>query len=209
MDNVIKKQVSEYNLIATAHHEAGHAVCGLHNFWYISNVDVLSAPHYNAGETLYFDYNVESAENNDLIKSFIFFDLQATAAGLIAEKMYYKDICGSDKFPMHLRIGSSDDIAFISKQIRKYKLAAPGNATHFLKKQIAKEASSILINHWPAVKAVAHQLYQKKTLSFDELKYILTRKTEHKEFWKDRFKKISIIHSDNPPDEHIVRKLIK
>jgi hypothetical protein len=110
---------------------------------------------------------------------------------------------------MHLKIGSSDDIKYISKQIRKYKLAAPGQPTTALKTQLTKQANSILTEHWDAVKLVAHQLYKRKSLTFDELKYILTRKTNNKEFWKERFKKIAIIHAATPPDEQTVRKLIK
>jgi len=207
MKNVIQKQVSEYNLIATAHHEAGHTICGLHNYWQVCNVEIF-APHYNEAYTYYADYDT-SAGTNEIAKQFILFDLQATYAGLIAEKMYYKDISGSDVFPTHLRVGSRDDIKYISAQIRKYKLALPGKSTHLLKKQLQNAALNILTEHWDAVKLVAHKLYQKQKLTFDELQYILTRKAEHKEFWKDRFRKIKLIHAVPPPNEGEIKKIIK
>jgi hypothetical protein len=203
------KQIGEYGLIATAYHEAGHAIVGIHNFWYVSNVEILNKPRFDEGQTLYHDYDVNLVENNDLIRAFLLFDLQSTAAGLEAEKAYYKDITGSDRFPMHLKIGSSDDTAFISSQIRKYKLALPGNPTNLLKRRIRRETNAILMEHWESVRLVAHQLYKRKSLSFEELKFILTRKSDQKDFWKDRFSKIAIIHSDPTPDEHTVRKLIR
>jgi hypothetical protein len=206
--DVFKKQVNDYNLIASAWHESGHAVCGLHNYLMVFNVNVI-APHYNMGNTEYFYYDVSSYQDHYLIKLFAILDLQATYAGLLAERLYYENICGSDKFPMHLKIGSSDDINLASKEIRKYKLALPGKETFNLKKKIKNDTGKILTEHWQSVKLVAHRLYQKKQLSFDDLKYILTRQTDQKEFWKDRFRKIKIIHAVTPPAPEDVRKLIE
>lgn len=208
-DNTERKQAGEWAKTATCHHEAGHTICGLHNFFHVPSVQITNAHPFDSGETFYFQWDTADVSSSSLIHTFLIFDLQLTYAGLIAEKMYHRDITGSVRFPMHLRIGSAEDMAFIAKQIRKHHLAAPGEETRELKAQIAHDTAEIIHRYWLDVKLVAHRLYQKKRLSFDELKTLLTRHSTDREFWKDRFKKIALIHADTPPDEQEVRRLIR
>jgi hypothetical protein len=136
-------------------------------------------------------------------------ELQAIYAGLIGEKLYYKEICGSDKFPMHLRIGSSYDLNLASQIIRKNNLAASGKRTRILKKGIQLDVEQILRKHWEVVKIVAHALFKKRKLSFDELKSIIIKKTDDKDFWKDKFKKIKMIHNTRTqPDLLDVKEIL-
>jgi ATP-dependent Zn protease len=193
--SVIKKQSYDYELIAMAYHESGHAVCALHNFMKVYNVNVMT-PKNQEGNTDCILYDDNYTDDEELVKVFLIFELQMTYAGLLAEKMYYKDICGSDKFPMHLKQGSSDDIKSASKLIRRHRPVSPGRSTYLFKNQIQNDVEQLLTEHWDAVKIVAHALYQKKRLSYDELKYLLTRRTERKDFWKDKFKKINFIHNE-------------
>lgn len=208
MKSTTKKQSFDYELIAMSYHEAGHAVIGLHNYLRVFNVNVMT-PTKREGNANFFVYGSDEVDDEELGKILFVSEVQTVYAGLIAEKMYYKDICGSSKFPMHLRIGSSYDTSSASFIIRKYNLAPAGKKTNLFKKQIRYDVEQLLFEHWDAVKEIAHSLYQKKRLTFDELKYLLTRKTDHKDFWKDRFKKINFIHNEkNYPTEAAVKDLL-
>lgn len=206
--SIQKKQAFDYAVIAAAYHEAGHAVCGLHNYLYVYDTFIITNKIKEAN-TLFYDYGANNLKDQELKKILLIFELQMFYAGLVAEKMYYKDICGSSHFPMHLRKGSWYDIASASNIIRKNGLAKPGKSSFLLKKQIKYDVENIISEHWDDIKVIAHSLYQKKRLSFDELKFILTKKTNRNEFWKERFKKITIIHKDkNSPTEDVVKDLI-
>jgi hypothetical protein len=123
--------------------------------------------------------------------------------------MYYRDICGDATFPMNLRIGSSSDNKAASSIIRKYNLAKPGKNTILLKAEVKNDIEKFLANHWGAVKIVAHALYKKKKLGLQELRYMLSRSPEDKEFWKDTFSKIKIIYNEkNNLSEKAVKSLI-
>lgn len=210
----LKKKSWDYDLIAMSHHESGHIICALHNFMYVHDANVMT-PNKREGSTNFYAYgyfeefNDSTVEDEELHKILLIFEIQTLYAGLIAEKMYYKDICGSNKFPNHLKNGSSYDTELASALIRKNKLAAPGKQTFLLKKQIRYDVELMLTEHWDAVKVVAHFLYQKKRLTFDEMKYALTRRTGHRDFWKDRYKKINLIHNDKThPTEEVVKNLV-
>lgn len=208
MKNRLKKQSFDYELIAMSYHEAGHVVCALLNYLCVVNTNVMT-PKRREGNTEFYIYGNDEVEDEELRKMLLIFELQAVYAGLISEKMYYKDICGSSKFPMHLRIGSSYDNASASKIIRNNNLAEPGKKTFLFKKQVQYDVERLLSEHWNAVKVIAHYLYKKKRLTFDELKFVLTRRTENKDFWKERFKKIKFIHNEkNPSAEVIVKDLV-
>lgn len=200
--SVIKKQSFDYELIAMSYHESGHAVIALYNYIKVLSVNVLT-PKTRVGHTEYSVFEVSEIENEELKQILLICELQALYAGLMAEKLYYKDICGSSRFPMHLRIGSANDLQYASKLIRKYNIVKPGKNTSLFKKQLQSEVIDILQEHWDAVKIITHSLYQRNRLSFDEIKYLLTRKTDHKDFWKKRFKDIKFIHDgkEDPPDE--------
>ena|ERR1700722_6135560 len=208
MIDISKKEIWDYEIISMAWHEAGHAACALNNFMHVFNVSVMT-PKNQTGNTDWFMYDVKNVEDEELSKILFICELQTLYAGLIAEKMYYKDICGSDKFPMHLKIGSSMDTTDASHIIRKNKLVKPGRQTVLFKKQIQQDATAFLVEHWDAVRVIAHRLYKKHRLSFDELKFLLTRKTNHKEFWKEKFKKIKIINDDNTVlPEQVIKDII-
>jgi hypothetical protein len=42
---------------------------------------------------------------------------------------------------------------------------------------------------------VAHALYKKKRLNFEELKNVLTRKTKNKFMWKEKYKQIELLYN--------------
>lgn len=204
--SIAKQQANDYGLIATSYHESAHAIVGLANLLMVNKVVVVDSQE---GDTNYFIYHADEAEDENLKKILVMSEIKTIYAGLVGEKMYYKDICGSGKFPMHLKNGSSIDTKIASKLIRKYELANAGKSTFKLKQDIRQEVEEFLVNHWEAVKIVAHALYRKKKLSFMELKYLLTRIPEDKNFWKDKFKTIKIIYDEkNDLSTKVVRNLI-
>lgn len=196
--SIINKQAGDYELIAMCWHEAAHTICGLYNFMRVYHVSVMSEK-YEHGNTLYEVYDPDNIDNKLLAKILLIYEVQTLYAGMVGEKLYYQDICGSDKFPMHLRIGSSDDIQDAAKLIHKYNLAEPGKARFLFKKQVQNDTGDILIEYWEDIKLISHMLYRHKELNEGELKHFLTRYSDKKDFWKSRFKSIKNIY-DNMED---------
>jgi hypothetical protein len=130
-------------------------------------------------------------------------------SGLIAEKRHFKMISGSDKFPMFLREGSSHDFSEAANLFSKYNLAEPGRKRYNYKQKLIKIVDQELQDHWDAVTLVAHGLFKKKKLSFLELRTLLTRKTEDKEFWKKVFKAHDQLYGNSEPlDEKNVKSIL-
>lgn len=204
--SIMKQQSSDYELIASAYHEAAHTIVALAN---LVLVDKVSITVDMGGDTFYSCYHADNTESEILKKLIVIAEIKTIYAGLVGEKMYYRDISGNTKLPMHLRIGSSSDNKVGSNLIRKYKLAKSGKETVLLKRHIKDEAEKFLLKHWSAVKAVAHSLYKKKKLNTAELKYILIRNIDDKDFWKEIFKKIKILYEQKKDlSEKTLRSLI-
>lgn len=201
------KRANDYALISVAYHEASHTICALHNFCLVKRTFIRLKEC--VGNTIYETYDVENTDNKFLIKILNILDVQVLYAGLLGEKIYYKDICGSDKFPMNLRIGSWHDIKTASKTIIKYNLASPGKSRFLFKKQIQNDTRQILTQYWDDVKLIAHLLYKHKELNLNNLKYYLTRNSINKKFWKEKFKQINIILNDsNKIDDKTLKEII-
>jgi hypothetical protein len=198
--SITQKLSQDYELISTSFHEAGHTICGLLFFARITAVTV----NYTAKSVEgYTHYEIIDTHFNDesVIEFLKLAEISISYAGLAAEKIYYKDICGSDKFPMMLRDGSSHDILNAADVIKKFNFAPPGKKRYLFKKKISRNLKILLQEHWDAVRLVAHALYAKKKLSHDDLKDLLTKRSKNKEFWKNRFKEINLIFdSSKTPD---------
>lgn len=192
--SIDKKQSYDYELIAQSFHESGHTLCGLYNFMEVTTVVVMNPRENLDGKTEYICMDPDLLNDIELKNMQLYFELQTHYAGLLAEKIYYKDICGSEKFPMHLKQGSSGDINDASALIKKYKMAEPGRQRALLKNQVQKETTILLEHFWDDIKIIAHLLYKKKKLNFEDLKYLLTRRSANKEFWKEKFKFIKVIN---------------
>lgn len=189
------KMAHDYELIAMSYHEASHTICGLFNFIHMYRVYVMSEK-YSEGNALYESYDPWQVKDKILSKILCIFEIQTLYAGLVGEKIYYKEICGSDHFPMHLRIGSSTDMRQASKLINKQKLTPAGKNRVIFKRQIQNDVKNLLSDHWQDVKLIAHVLYKYKELNADEIKFFLTRKSCNKEFWKTRLKEIALIYNN-------------
>lgn len=202
--SAIKKDSEDYNSIAISYHEAGHTLIALYNL--IEVISVNMSPKLEEGITSYNTYVPELVFDEELAKVFIILDLQLGYAGLVSEKIYYTYICGKTVFPARLAKGAADDNLECQKMIIKYNLAPPGKQRTALKKKIKKDVYQILTEYWGDLRLIAHALYKHKRLNYKQLKNILY-KSENKEFWKSRFKKIEMIHS-KPVEEKIVKDII-
>jgi hypothetical protein len=196
---------NHYDLISTSFHESGHTIYGLLNFMDVQYVQVyqdkkfkrmIGLTHYNILNKEVLHMQLENKLFIRFIKSVVCF----TYAGLVAEKYFFKSICGSDKFPMFLREGSSQDTRFASSLISKYSLAPPGKKRHALKKKLIKQTQQQLYEHWDAVILIAHKLFDKKKISLTNIKKILTTETDKSDFWKQQLKIIDSVHKYGDAD---------
>lgn len=192
--SITQKRSRDYELIALTYHEAGHCLFGLLNHIKITIVAVNSET--NSSEDLgYTQYEIAELEHRDagVLNRLLMAEIGINYAGLAAECIYYKDICGSDKLPMMLKGGCSEDIKTAASLIKKFELAAPGKKRYAFKQKMLRDCKFLLEEHWEAVKLIAHSLYKHKKLTFSDLKNILTKKSSDREFWKTRFKEINLL----------------
>jgi hypothetical protein len=188
----IERIAAEFELISTAFHEAGHVICGLLRYMKIPSVAVSRVNGRVEGFTHYELLDQETGDasiQNKLIMS----EIYISYAGLLAEKAFFKDSSGSERFPMVLKAGSSPDLWNVAELIKKYDLAPPGPKRQLFKKKVCQDVSQLLEENWDEVKLIAHALYQKKKLDYNDIKNILTRKSKHKDFWRNKFKDINIL----------------
>lgn len=189
------KLARELEIITVCAHETGHVLFGLLRFFKITSVSVSYSQDVE-GITHYV--GLERSDLEDEVVGLLARDeVRMSYAGLVAERLYYRDICGSNKFPSILKDGWSNDIKAASDTIKKYDLAASGKPRSTLKRQVQKELHSMMIEHWDDLKLIAHALYKTKRLSFDDLKALLTKKSANRKSWKDRFKTIEILHDQS------------
>lgn len=190
------KLSQNHSMISTCYHEAGHAVCGLLMFMKIPSVSVEKARRIS-GETNYEIMNDENINDLDLLHFFNISEININYAGMVAEKILYKDITGSKVFPKVLKEGSELDISRAAEIIKKINLAPPGEKRYQYKKKIMRNLDNLLLSHWDTIKLVSHALFERKKLSHDDLKDLLTKKNIHKEFWKKQFKYIKMFVDQN------------
>jgi hypothetical protein len=206
------KYFKKHDLVMCCFHEAGHTIYALLHFMRVRLTHVFEDKKIKsiAGLT-HFDYPAIAIEVNDseLSKELMRAEICVNYAGLAAEKYHFKSISGSDKFPGSWKNGSSSDTVAAAALIKEYKLAAPGRKRYAYKNKLIKSAQQELQVHWDAVIQVSHALYQKKRLYYSDLKDILTKKTEDKEFWKEQFNNIDDIFDFNEDvDEQTLKSIL-
>jgi hypothetical protein len=188
--NFLKKQSLDYVKIAASYHEAAHAFIAAYNHMKVLEINITNLKY---GYVHYLPYEISYI---DFLDKIIIFELQMLYAGLISEKIYYKDMCGSNIFPAHL-YGAYDDTKAASLLIKKYKLLFPNKSVLILKKHIKKYIKALLQEHWNTIKLLAHYIYKIEKLSEDELKSFLITKTNNRKFWRDRYRTIELIYSND------------
>lgn len=212
LDQVRKKLTYTTDLISTSYHEAGHTIYGLLHFMKVSSVWVFENKKYKRVEGFtHYELPVELSEMKDsaLCAEIVKAEIRLKYAGLAAEKYHFKSISGSDKYPLFLRDGSSDDNLEAVTLIKEYNLALPGKKRYNFKKKLIKETLEDLQDNWDAVTIIAHALFKKKRLSYVSLKKLLTKHTNDPEFWKQNFSILdSIFNKQNPLDEKEIKYIL-
>lgn len=194
--NIRKKFHSTHELITTSYHEAGHTIYGLLKCIKVEEVSVFENKKTKRieGFTYYKSPTPGQFASSELNNYWIIAEISCKYAGLNAEKYHFKNISGSDKFPMFLRDGSSSDTLSAAAMIRQFNLSSPGRKTYNYKKKLIKNTCDDLQEHWDAITLISHALFKKRRLDYEEIKKILIRKSSHKQFWKEKFKDISKIY---------------
>lgn len=210
LSEIRKKLSYDHELIATCYHEAGHTIGGLLNFFLISSVGIEVSRDKRSNKDLGYTHfeavlDMDFVKNKDLNYKLIIAEIYINYAGLAAEKIFYKDTCGTDKLPMVLKFGSYIDRNKVAELIKKYNLAPPGKKRHLFKKKLFNETQKSLELYWGDVKLVSHALFNKRTLYYSDLKEILIKKSKNRMFWKKHLKNIdTIFDSANVNDERFI-----
>src|ERR1700677_3801876 len=185
LSSVRKKVTHTHESIATSYHEAGHTIYALLHFMQVNLIRVYQDKKTKRidGFTLYESPPIDTIQDEILRNERIHSEIALSYAGLIAEKYQFKLHSGSDKFPSVLN-GSFCDLSEASEMIKKYQVAPPGRKRYNYKKRVIRKVTKELQQNWDAVTLVAHFLFQKKKINFLDLKALLTKKSDNKDFWK-------------------------
>lgn len=194
-----KKFHKTHELISTSYHEAGHTIYGLLHLMNIGSVMVFEDKKSKRihGYTQYDPSPLPKIQDSKLFNDRLHAEICLSYAGLVTEKRYFKLISGSDKLPMFLKEGSGHDTSEAAALFQKYGLCKAGRERYNYKQRLIKQINVELIEHWDAVTLIAHALFKKKKLEPTEIKKILTRKTEDKDFWKKQYKALEQMYSNS------------
>lgn len=187
-----QKIARQFELITTSFHEAGHVIIALLNNIKVCQVYIFFNKNTNRVEG-YCNYEIPDHSillDKSLCQILAEKEISVKYAGLTAEKYHFKILSGSDKFPIFLRDGSSDDTISAANLIRQYNIVPAGKKRYQYKKNKVNEILNLLQEYWEDVILISHALFNKKRLSFSHLKNILTKKSKNKLFWKNQFKTI-------------------
>ncbi len=192
----IRNQISKiHQVISTSYHEAGHAIYSLLHGMKVHEVFIYENKKNKRieGACNYEMPEVDIIKDAELASYLLLSEIGIKYAGLTSEKYFFKIISGSDKFPIFLKDGSSDDTLSAAKIIKKYNISPPGKERYSFKKRKINEVLKELSKNWDDVILISHALVSKKKLSFLDIKNILVSKSIYKKFWKKQFKKIDVI----------------
>ena len=157
-------------LILVSYHESGHTIYALLHLTMVERVRVYEENGVICGIT-HLNYPVPGeVDDPELIYELMKSEICVNYAGLAAEKYYFKNVSGSDKFPMFWKNGSSSDTMAAAAKIKEYNLAPPGRKRYNLKKRLIKETAQELYDNWSDIVLIARSLFKKKRLSYAELK---------------------------------------
>ncbi len=195
LDSFRGKVSKNYEMITAAYHEAGHALFALLKYCYVNNVKIFYDSEY-LGVTIFYSF-LKEVKDSELKVFFATSEVGVNYAGLISERILYKKISGLDKYPSFLKDGSYRDTKVAAKIVNKYNLARAGKPRALLKKRIQKQITDILQEHWGDVELLSHFLIQNKKITFDQIKKLLTKKSEHRDFWREKFYVINFLIRDD------------
>lgn len=194
------KLAQNLRIISVSYHEAAHTIAALLYFMIVPEVAVVESRHQVSGYTHYnvFTLSTNLDEVDKKIKDYIILsEIYLKYAGLMGESIHFEDMSGSKKLPVILKIGNEPDIQDAANLIKKYNLVEPGEKRYLFKKKLFRKITTLLKEYWSDVKLLAHALYDKRKLQYEDLKQLLTKKSERKKFWQQRFKDIDLLFKDH------------
>jgi hypothetical protein len=208
ISDIRKKITNIHEMISTSYHEAGHAIYSLLCGMRVPYVFIFKNKKNKRiqGFCCYETPDLALIKDANLVFSLVDSEIGIKYAGLTAEKYHFKVISGSDKFPIFLRDGSSDDTLSAAALIRQYNIVAPGKKRYLYKKKKINQILHKLKEYWDDVTLISHLLFSKKRLSFFDIKKVLLKKSPNKIFWKEQFKIIDDIFEKNM---HLDEKYLK
>lgn len=188
--NQIRKESKDHSLIITSWHESGHIIIGLFNYFKVQSANIFP-PWNDEGATCYLSINFNNVSKK-LKQELLKFQLESIYAGQISEEKFHKEIAGS--ISSFSRGSSSMDNILATRLIQNHNLAKAGKARILLKKRVKKNLDKVLSKFWDSVRIIAHALYERRSLTFSDIKILLTTQTKHKKFWKNRFRVIEKVY---------------
>jgi hypothetical protein len=185
-----------FNMISTAYHEAGHAIFSLIHFMKVPLVMVFREKRTKKiGGWTSYDSLDESKFTDPLVQSYLIdSEIGTWFAGAVAERNCFKILSGSNKYPYYIKYGATLDNKAAADLIKKLNPNLQTSQRTKYKNKIIKNVTNDIKTYWSDVSLVAYSLFDKKKLSFLELKELLTKKSSNKKYWKEQFKKIERIH---------------
>lgn len=200
LNNIRKKIAKTHELISTSHHESSHTIYALLHLMKVNSVSIFEdkklkrihgATYYNSIKEL------DKVEDKELLTTLLRADIGMSYAGLAGEKILYQQTSGSLQTPLFISNGSYEDNKSARSLIKKYDLAPAGQKRANFKQKLIREVRKELHTHWKEVVLVSHALFQRRRLTDVDLFLILTKKTDNKQFWKEQFKQIQFLHTDD------------
>jgi ATP-dependent Zn protease len=195
--SVLKNQSLDYVKIAASYHEAAHAFVAAFNYLKVLEINIIDI------KDSYVHYVPIEYEQTEVLISL---ELQMFYSGLIAEKIYYKDTCGSSIFPANL-YGAYDDTKAAAKLIKIYKALYPNRSSMLFKKQTKKYVKQLLQDNWSSIKLIAYYIYSNEKITGEEFKEFLIKKI-NKQFWRERYRAIEKIHCENKISQSELESII-
>ena len=203
IENIRKKYFEIHETLSTAYHECGHAVYGLLHFMMVEGIVLFEDKKTKRifGYTDYSSKILSSIESEELLNDRLHAEIGVLYAGLVVDKIFFKQISGSDKYPMFLKEGASNDISVASGLFIKYNLMMPGKERYRHKQKIIKNVKHDLLLYWDDVMLLSHAVFKKKKLNYSEIYNILCVKSNNKKFWKEQYKKINKLYNSSKEDD--------
>lgn len=193
------KLAQNLRIISVSYHEAAHTIAALLHFMLVSEVAVIELKRHVGGHTNYDMFVSENKfdEIDKKIKDYLILsEVYLKYAGLMGESIHFEDMSGSKKLPLILKIGNEPDIQEAAAIIKKYNLVEAGEKRYLYKKKLFRQITAILKEYWSDVKLIAHALYDRRKLQYDDLKQILLKKSINKKFWQQQFRNIDLLFKD-------------
>lgn len=185
MKRIVYRMVSNYQDISTCYHEAGHIICALLAYCEVSLAEIKSAEE---AYTYYDCPNIDSAQPS-LKLNLITKEIGIRYAGVLSEKIFFENLHPTDKMPMSIKIGSSDDFKTASDILKKYNIYDAGKQRSKFKSKIKTKINKQLKRNWQDVALIANLLLDKKKINYNKIKNCLLKKSSYKN-WENIFSKI-------------------